>query len=590
MWPVLIFLFLVIGWTLYLRKQRHNRLRPTVGHRRKNRAEVAKGNRHVQSLPMPKPNDIAENPAPLKAEIFDTPPNPKEVEIACNPSTDPEVLARLGTTKRRSIRRHVASNPNTPAPTLLQLAREFPQAVAGNPAFPKAAIFDAPPNPEEVEIASNPSTDPEVLVKLGTTHKRRSIRRHVASNPNTPVLILWKLARVFPQEVADNPMVSLLQLENPEFVLEMPYQDLVEILHTPDTPEIFINGAIGHHMSMVTTALLRNPKLSSSQLEHLVNRVNNDEMIYALLNHRHCTDSFKMTIAHGNNEPLQIGLARNCLKHETPTAESIALLEALIEHGSLAVQKFIACDTYTSDTLLDRLLAGDRQDLVYRIAWDNTPSRGLSDRLQLRLAQNQLIDLKYRISVRQILAENKVNPDILELLSRDPYAKVRASVAKRSDLPQDMLLQLAQDPAAAVQHSLIKNKSIDADRLTAMAQTSHPRMRELATQHPNTPIPILEMLVADPRLAEHLARNPNTPTATLQKIAAAGTEDIALTQNPTIPDSIVQPILAKLAIDPNYTRRKLVARHPQTPRLILTQLAQDPEPKVQRLAQQRLVK
>jgi hypothetical protein len=281
MWPVLIFLFVVLGWTLYLRKQERDR--------RKNRTKMAKGNLHMPPSPMPTPNDITENPAPLKATIFDTPPNPEEVEIASNPSTDPEVLERLGTTKRRSIRRHVASNPNTPAPTLLQLAREFPQAVASNPAFPKAAIFDAPPNPEEVEVASNPSSDPEVLAKLGTTHKRRSIRRYVASNPNTPVSILWKLARVFPQEVADNPMVSLLQLENPEFVLEMPYQDLVAILHTPDTPNFFINGAIRHHMSTVTTALLRNPKLSSSQLEHLINRVNNDEMIDALMNHRHCT-------------------------------------------------------------------------------------------------------------------------------------------------------------------------------------------------------------------------------------------------------------------------------------------------------------
>jgi Leucine rich repeat variant len=458
-----------------------------------------------------------------------------------------------------------------------------------NITFPKAAIFDTPPNPEEVEIASNPSTDPEILAKLGKTHQRRSIRRYVASNPNTPVSILCKLARVFPQEVADNPMVLLLQLENPEFVLEIPDQDLVAILRCEDTPEIFINGAIGHHMSIVITALLRNPKLSSIQLERLIDRVSKNEMIHVLVHHRHCSDSLKMIIAKGNNQPLQIGLARNCLHSGKPTAASLILLEALIDHGSLEVQKFIACDTYTSDALLDRLLADDRQELAYEIA-DNTPSRGLSDRLQLRLAQNQLNDLAYRISVRQTLAENKVNPGILALLSRDPYAKVRASVAKRSDLPQDMLLQLAQDPAAAVQHSLIRNKSIDADRLTAMAQTSHPRMRELAAQHPNTPISILETLVDDPRLAEHIARNPNTPAATLQKIAAAGTEDIALTQNTTIPDSIVQPILAKLAIDPNYTRRKLVARHPQTPRLILTQLAQDPEPKVQHLAQQRLVK
>jgi hypothetical protein len=448
---------------------------------------------------------------------------------------------------------------------------------------------------KEHRIAQDPTTPPAVLQKIGLTHKLEPVRKLVARNPNTPESVLLTLAEQFPQEVAENPMFMLMYLENPEFIREMPYQHLVKIILHDDAPPIFINGAIHHGSSMVLKSLLSKPQLSSEQLECLIDRVESNEMVHLFLSHQNCNDSTKLAITKADNPRLQIGLAKRCLQHQTEY--SIILLETLIEHGSLKVQGAMACNVTISDAWLDRLLTPDRKELHQAIAesgyryvfnWHTHSPKKLSDRLQLRLAQNQLSDLTYRISVRQILAENKVNPDILELLSRDPYAKVRATVAKRSDLPQDMLLQLAQDPAAAVQHSLIKNKSIDTDRLTAMAQTSHPRMRELAAQHPNTTLSILETLVDDPRLAEHVARNPNTTTATLQKIAAAGTEDIALTQNSTIPDSIVQPILAKLAIDPNYTRRKLVARHPQTPRLILEQLAQDPEPKVQRLAQQRL--
>jgi Leucine rich repeat variant len=40
--------------------------------------------------------------------------------------------------------------------------------------------------------------------------------------------------------------------------------------------------------------------------------------------------------------------------------------------------------------------------------------------------------------------------------------------------------------------------------------------------------------------------------------------------------------------DHNYTIRKLVARHPQSSQAILEQLVKDPEPKVSRIAQQRL--
>jgi hypothetical protein len=51
---------------------------------------------------------------------------------------------------------------------------------------------------------------------------------------------------------------------------------------------------------------------------------------------------------------------------------------------------------------------------------------------------------------------------------------------------------------------------------------------------------------------------------------------------------LISPGSCKTAEIPIYKIRKLVARHPQTPQAILEQLAKDPEPKVNRIAQQRL--
>jgi hypothetical protein len=50
----------------------------------------------------------------------------------------------------------------------------------------------------------------------------------------------------------------------------------------------------------------------------------------------------------------------------------------------------------------------------------------------------------------------------------------------------------------------------------------------------------------------------------------------------------VRSILIKLSIDPRYKIRQIIARHPQSSQAILEQLAKDPEPKVNRIAQQRL--
>jgi hypothetical protein len=78
-------------------------------------------------------------------------------------------------------------------------------------------------------VAQNSCTAPELLRELGnssdvTTHQ------HVAANPNTPTEVLLKLGSKFPQQLLDNPIFSLLLLENPNLVNEMPISTLISLL------------------------------------------------------------------------------------------------------------------------------------------------------------------------------------------------------------------------------------------------------------------------------------------------------------------------------------------------------------------------
>lgn len=64
------------------------------------------------------------------------------------------------------------------------------------------------------KVAANPLTPSDVLTEL-SKHDDYAIRYLVASNPNTPEQTLIHLSKEFPNAIAENPVVELLKLENP---------------------------------------------------------------------------------------------------------------------------------------------------------------------------------------------------------------------------------------------------------------------------------------------------------------------------------------------------------------------------------------
>ena len=94
-------------------------------------------------------------------------------------------------------------------------------------------------NKELLEIAQNESTTPEQLSKIWITSKSIKVRKAVASNPNADALTLRAAARLYLEEVLDNPAFEMLKLfDDNEWI-----QKLGEIY---ENPERWANG-IGYY-------------------------------------------------------------------------------------------------------------------------------------------------------------------------------------------------------------------------------------------------------------------------------------------------------------------------------------------------------
>jgi hypothetical protein len=112
---------------------------------------------------------------------------------AKNPNCPVEVLTQLATDKIASVRLNVASNPNCPVELLTQLATDknwnVRHDVAKNSHCPVDVLTQLATDESlsvRRNVAGNPNCPVEVLSQLAVD-KDRDVRRNVASNPNCPV-------------------------------------------------------------------------------------------------------------------------------------------------------------------------------------------------------------------------------------------------------------------------------------------------------------------------------------------------------------------------------------------------------------------
>lgn len=115
-------------------------------------------------------------------------------------TTDPKTLTTLATDTRRSVRRYVADNPNTPVDVLTVLATDETDyvrgAVAENPNAPTDILTVLATDTDSYvrwNAAANFNTPKNTLTALATDADK-AVREHAANNPNTATDTLTVLA------------------------------------------------------------------------------------------------------------------------------------------------------------------------------------------------------------------------------------------------------------------------------------------------------------------------------------------------------------------------------------------------------------
>lgn len=115
-------------------------------------------------------------------------------------------------------------------------------------------------------VASNLNAAPELLVHLAYSGDKQT-RQNIVSNPNTPTNLLLKLGAEFPQELINNPIFSLLMLENPNLVEEMPALTLASLLKIDVAPPGWMFAAAKHDDIDVLNLLINNPDTPKEALK-----------------------------------------------------------------------------------------------------------------------------------------------------------------------------------------------------------------------------------------------------------------------------------------------------------------------------------
>ena len=201
---------------------------------------------------------------------------------------------------------------------------------------PQAAIDDIVEiGLSSTQIAINPNTSPQVLRQLAAS-KSWELRQLVASNPNTPTDLLWKLGVDFPEAILSNPVFELLQLEHLNLAAEIPHHTLTSLLQCDRVPSAFMDYAIKQQDYSLWLAVAYNPQTSGTLLKNLAkkSRRQDRELIRAIAAHPSAE-----ALLLGEIADISSGLAQIVV--ENPSTPADVLKKILYKYGRICDSVFV---------------------------------------------------------------------------------------------------------------------------------------------------------------------------------------------------------------------------------------------------------
>lgn len=488
-------------------------------------------------------------------------------------------------------------------------------------------------------VAEDISTDPELLQELAHSQDIAT-RIAVAANPNTPADALLILGAEFPTQLVENPVFSLLLLENPNLVAEIPLPTLRSILRLDNVPQIILEQAVHKADVEVQLALANNIQTSKKVLERLTKSRDAQVAESARL---HVNFAGELTEGYEEKarEVIQGNMSlpyrdeRNILNALAVLAQICPIPHYIIEYwvknsGYEGLCSTLANSPATSPNILKQLACHQDAQIRYYVA--RNPSIPTDVVFQLL---NDCETVPGYGSVRSGLASNPDTPtDILESLAEENYSNVRERVAQNPNTPLSLIKELINDRDTQVaqiatwvfkikqgeydinllrdkntSHSVLekfiekqpssvaKHPNALPEWLLEFSKSPYEKLREAVAENPNTPANILKKLAEDDSRSVRweTARNPNTPINTIFKNLARDTwvldtigyqmsnqyegaeKDSILDILAEESTSSIEKILQRLIQEGKQAARTFLASRVDLPADLLTQLAQTGE-------------
>ncbi len=336
-------------------------------------------------------------------------------------------------------------------------------------------------------FSKDPTSDHQTLLKLQRSSDRIT-RQNVASNPNTPIEAIWKLAKEFPYQVIENPVFPLTTLGNPQWIMELDNNDLMELLCQPHVPDEFLRAVTYHEYAHIKELAAKTEAkdllVTTDRLEEIIL---SHECLYSEIVNDHRINAKSLQLfATCDKYAIQKDLAAYCLDEYFDHPEHLKqkILEILIQNAVSKNDTALIVDILELENLPDRythqLLVGLPNKLQLRSARSNRNPHFLA-----KLAQTPAHPSRWRTRILQALARNRYTPkNTLDKLVLSPDKAVKLSLAtRRSDLSEGLLVQLAIDPYPEIRKRLLANSHIPMYLLNKLQNYQDSVVQEFAIQY-----------------------------------------------------------------------------------------------------------
>jgi hypothetical protein len=401
--------------------------------------------------------------------------------------------------------------------------------------------------------ARDPTTEPERLRGLAR-HRDRAVRAAVVANPNTSLTVLSSVGAAFAKELAANPLLGWLHVENADFLATLPALVRHRLLMVAEPGLLWWAARFGTEDDK--RALLVNPKVPVALVQWL---------------HQHDSDDIKLLardhIAFPG--PIAAGIAHRLL----PSAGA-GDFDDLVSIGFVATW-LLPSAVYASDVDVRRLVAAipelnasdievllfDADNRVRTIAAQHPAAP--ADVVAFLAA---LDDLTVVLPAMPPLVFDRllVNADGLERLSQ------------RADLPGEAAASMASSTAWLVRRAIAASPSLPAGVAITLALDLDRDVRAAVAANPFAPADVVALLRSDD---DSIVRDA-CPAGAVAEVGRAEIE--RLEQNgergrvlAAAQANAGRTRLARLALDPDWKVRQACARNPTAPPAVLSRLAGD---------------